>query len=104
MATPEQRRSVRSEGDEWDIASSVGYTALLVAGWRAIHTASPHPLAADRFADLFITASGDPYLTGLLADPPTAEDATVFPHGRTPPEVDVKVDAVLRSEYLIATR
>ncbi|MGH3561043.1 MAG: class I SAM-dependent methyltransferase [Mycobacterium sp.] len=83
MATPEQRKSVRSEGegrgDQWDIASSVGYTALLVAGWRAVHTASPHPLAADQYAGVFITASGDPYLTGLLAHPPATEDATVFP-------------------------
>ncbi len=79
MTTPEQPRSMRSEGDRWDIVSSVGYTALLVAGWRAVHTASPHPLAADQYAGLFITASGDPYLTGLLADPPATEDATVFP-------------------------
>jgi methyltransferase (TIGR00027 family) len=79
MTTPGQPRSVRSEGDQWDIASSVGYTALLVAGWRAVHTASPHPTAADHYAELFITASGDPYLTGLLADPPLTEDATVFP-------------------------
>jgi methyltransferase (TIGR00027 family) len=75
----EQRRSVRAEGDQWDVSSSVGYTALLVAGWRAVHAAGPYPLAADHDAKLFIAASGDPYLTGLLADPPTAEDATVFP-------------------------
>ncbi|HET9876209.1 MAG TPA: SAM-dependent methyltransferase, partial [Mycobacterium sp.] len=79
MATPDQRKSVRSDHDEWGIASSVGYTALLVAGWRAVHTAGPEPLARDPYAGLFITASGDPYLTGLLADPPATEDATAFP-------------------------
>ncbi len=79
MATPGQRRSVRFEHDEWDITGSVGYTALLVAGWRAIHTAGPRPVASDRYAKLFVTASGDPYLTALLADPPVSTDATVFP-------------------------
>lgn len=69
----------RSDDDEWDIASSVGYTALLVAGWRAVHATSPDPLARDDYARLFITASADPYLTGVLANPPTSETATAFP-------------------------
>lgn len=69
----------RSDDDEWDIVSSVGYTALLVAGWRAVHATSPDPLARDDYAKLFITASADPYLTGVLANPPTSETATAFP-------------------------
>jgi methyltransferase (TIGR00027 family) len=70
---------MRSDDDEWDIVSSVGYTALLVAGWRALHAVSAQPLARDEYAKLFITASADPYLTGLLADPGTSEGATTFP-------------------------
>ena len=70
---------VRSDDDEWDIVSSVGYTALLVAGWRALHAMSAQPLVRDDYAKHFITASADPYLTGLLADPGTSEGATVFP-------------------------
>jgi methyltransferase (TIGR00027 family) len=69
----------RSDDDEWDIVSSVGYTALLVAGWRAVHATSPDPLVRDEYAELFITASADPYLNGLLADPPTSQTATAFP-------------------------
>jgi methyltransferase (TIGR00027 family) len=70
---------VRSDDDEWDIVSSVGYTALLVAGWRALHAMSAQPLVRDDYAKHFITASADPYLTGLLADPGTSEGATAFP-------------------------
>ncbi|OBI41536.1 SAM-dependent methyltransferase [Mycobacterium kyorinense] len=69
----------RSDDDEWDIVTSVGYTALLVAGWRALHAADREPLARDDYAKHFINASGDPYLTGLLADPETSEGATAFP-------------------------
>ncbi|MGA8544010.1 MAG: SAM-dependent methyltransferase, partial [Mycobacterium sp.] len=70
---------VRTDHDDWDIVSSVGYTALLVAGWRAIHALSARPLVRDDYASHFITASADPYLTGMLADPGTSEGATVFP-------------------------
>ncbi len=71
--------TLRSEDDEWDIVSSVGYTALLVAGWRALHAVSAQPLARDEYAKVFIAASEDPYLNGLLANPGTSEGATVFP-------------------------
>ncbi len=71
--------TVRSDDDEWDIVTSVGYTALLVAGWRALHAKSSQPLVRDEYARHFITASADPYLTDLLADPGTSEGATAFP-------------------------
>lgn len=71
--------SVRSDNDEWDIVTSVGYTALLVAGWRALHTMTAQPLARDDYAQHFITASGDPYLTSVVLNPGTSEGATAFP-------------------------
>ncbi|MGH3968234.1 MAG: class I SAM-dependent methyltransferase [Mycobacterium sp.] len=70
---------MRSDHDEWDIVSSVGYTALMVAGWRALHAIDPQPLVRDEYAKHFITASADPYLTGLLANPGTTEGETAFP-------------------------
>src|SRR5579875_1797962 len=76
MTTPGWQRR---DDDQWDIISGVGYTALLVAGWRAVHAVSPQPLAQDDYARHFITAAADPYLTGLLANPPTTENATTFP-------------------------
>src|ERR1700753_3138342 len=69
----------RPDDDTWDIVSSVGYTALLVAGWRALHAVSDHPLVRDDYAKYFIAASADPFLNGALADPGTSEGAVTFP-------------------------
>ncbi len=77
-ASPEYG-SLRSDDDHWDIVSGVGYTALLVAGWRALHAVSPRALVRDDYAKLFITASQDPYLAGVLANPGTSVDETAFP-------------------------
>lgn len=71
--------SLRSDDDQWDIVSSVGYTALLVAGWRAVHAVSAQPLVRDEYAKLFIEASQDPYLAGALANPGSTDDQTAFP-------------------------
>jgi methyltransferase (TIGR00027 family) len=71
--------SLRSDDDQWDIVSSVGYTALLVAGWRALHAVSARPLVRDEYARVFIAASRDPFLAGVLANPGTSEDETAFP-------------------------
>jgi methyltransferase (TIGR00027 family) len=71
--------SLRTEDDQWDIVSSVGYTALLVAGWRAMHALSPQPLVRDEYAKLFISASQDSYLAGVLANPGSNDDETAFP-------------------------
>ena len=79
MTTTPEFGSLRSDDDHWDIVSSVGYTALLVAGWRALHAVSPQPLVRDEYAKLFIAASQDPYLAGVLANPGTSEDETAFP-------------------------
>jgi methyltransferase (TIGR00027 family) len=79
MSTTPEFGSQRSDEDDWDIVSSVGYTALVVAGWRALHALSPHPLVRDEYAKDFISASQDPYLAGVLANPPTSDDETAFP-------------------------
>lgn len=71
--------SLRSENDQWGIVSSVGYTALLVAGWRAVHALSPQPLVRDEYAKVFIEASDDPYLAAALANPGSSDDETAFP-------------------------
>jgi len=79
MSTSPEFGSLRSDDDHWDIVSGVGYTALLVAGWRALHAAGPQPLVRDEYAQLFIAASRDPYLTDVLAHPGGTEDETAFP-------------------------
>lgn len=77
--TTSEYGSRRSDDDQWDIVSGVGYTALLVAGWRALDTVGPQPLAPDEYAKYFIAASGDAYLNDQLAHPPTSVDETAFP-------------------------
>ena len=79
MSTTPEFGSLRSDDDHWDIVSSVGYTALLVAGWRALHAVSPQPLVRDEYAKVFIAASQDPYLAAVLANPGTSEDEMAFP-------------------------
>src|ERR1700731_3908318 len=49
---------VRSEGDTWDITTSVGSTALFVATARALEAQKPEPLVVDPYAELFCRAVG----------------------------------------------
>jgi len=79
LSTSPEFGSLRSDDDHWDIVSSVGYTALLVAGWRALHAVSPDPLVSDEYAKVFIAASRDPYLADVLANPGTSDDELAFP-------------------------
>jgi methyltransferase (TIGR00027 family) len=56
--------SGRSEDDTWDIATSVGATAVMVASARAVETASEQPLIRDEFAQMLIDG---PELATLVA-------------------------------------
>ncbi len=49
---------MRSEGDSWDITTSVGSTALFVATARALEAQKPDPLAVDPYAAMFCRAVG----------------------------------------------
>jgi methyltransferase (TIGR00027 family) len=49
---------VRSEGDTWDITTSVGATALFVATARALEAQKPDPVAVDPYAEVFCRAVG----------------------------------------------
>jgi methyltransferase (TIGR00027 family) len=60
---------MRTEGDTWDIVSSVGMTALGVAAARAIETKRPDALVHDEYAALFVVASGDSDMNQLITDP-----------------------------------
>ncbi|OBB28580.1 SAM-dependent methyltransferase [Mycolicibacterium peregrinum] len=48
----------RTEGDSWDLATSVGATATGVAASRALATKQPDPLINDPFADALVRAVG----------------------------------------------
>ena len=58
--------SARTEGDSWDLASSVGATATMVAASRALASREPDPLLDDRFAEPLVRAVAHPFFTRML--------------------------------------
>jgi O-methyltransferase involved in polyketide biosynthesis len=48
----------RSDNDTWDLASSVGATASMVAAARAVATRRPNPLINDPYAEVLVRAAG----------------------------------------------
>ncbi|OBB64122.1 class I SAM-dependent methyltransferase [Mycobacterium sp. 852014-50255_SCH5639931] len=58
--------SARTEGDSWDLASSVGATATMVAASRALASRKPDPLLDDRFAEPLVRAVGHPFFVRML--------------------------------------
>jgi methyltransferase (TIGR00027 family) len=56
----------RTDNDNWDLASSVGATATMVAAARAMASRAPEPLIADPFADPLVRAVGIGFFTQLL--------------------------------------
>ncbi|MEB3065365.1 class I SAM-dependent methyltransferase [[Mycobacterium] zoologicum] len=62
---------MRSEGDSWDITTSVGMTALRVAAARALEARKPDPLVVDPYAEVFCRAAGGDWaavVDGSLSD------------------------------------
>jgi methyltransferase (TIGR00027 family) len=57
----------RTEGDTWDLASSVGATATMVAAARAMAGRAERPLINDPFAEPLVRAVGVDVLTRLAA-------------------------------------
>ncbi|MQY20621.1 class I SAM-dependent methyltransferase [Nocardia macrotermitis] len=70
---------MRTDGDTWDIVSSVGITALGVATFRATETALPDALIRDEYARLFVEAAAEPRSLQALAAP---EDSEFLPVAR----------------------
>ena len=56
----------RSDNDSWDLASSVGATATMVAAQRAIASRGPNPLIDDPYAEPLVRAVGADFVTGVL--------------------------------------
>ena len=56
----------RTDDDSWDLSSSVGATATMVAASRALATRSDRPLINDPFAEPLVRAVGMPYFIRLL--------------------------------------
>jgi len=60
--------SLRTDDDTWDIATSVGATAVMVAAARARETAKDDPLIRDPFAELLVAGAG-PGVWSLMGNP-----------------------------------
>lgn len=81
--------ALRSHDDTWDIATSVGSTAVMVAAARAFETDQPDPLIRDPYARILVDGAGtgvwdsvlDSGLTAKLADI-DADMAVIFTHMR----------------------
>ena len=56
----------RTDGDTWDLASSVGATATMVAAARAVASARPDPVINDEFAAPLVRAVGVEFFTKLV--------------------------------------
>lgn len=56
----------RTDDDSWDLASSVGATATMVAAARALATGEAEPLIDDPFAEPLVRAVGIDFFTRLL--------------------------------------
>jgi methyltransferase (TIGR00027 family) len=64
----------RTDNDTWDLATSVGATATMVAAARAIATKADNPLIDDRFAEPLVRAVGVDFLTKLATGELAAAD------------------------------
>lgn len=58
--------SQRSAGDSWDLASSVGATATMVAAARAVASEQDDPIISDPFAAPLVRAVGLDFFTRLV--------------------------------------
>jgi methyltransferase (TIGR00027 family) len=61
--------TMRTHDDTWDIKTSVGSTAVMVAAARAIETDRPDPLIRDPYAKLLVTNAGANVLWEAMLDP-----------------------------------
>ena len=82
--------TLRTDDDTWDIATSVGTTAVMVAAARAVETDKPDPLIRDPYAKLLVSRAGTGVWESMLDDSLIAkiesfdpETAAIFHHMRS---------------------
>ena len=74
----------RTDNDTWDLASSVGATATMVAAARAVASRADDPVINDPFAEPLVRAVGVDFFTKLATGELTAEDLDVDSDGQNP--------------------
>jgi methyltransferase (TIGR00027 family) len=75
--------STRYDGDTWDLASSVGVTATMVAAARAVASRDDRPLIDDPYAEPLVRAVGVDLLTRLATGEVNAGDLNDVHDGAT---------------------
>lgn len=71
----------RTDQDTWDLASSVGATATMVAAARALASGGTNPIINDPFAAPLVRAVGLDFFRRLVDGEVTAPDADAAPRG-----------------------
>ncbi|CAM2756726.1 SAM-dependent methyltransferase [Mycobacterium intermedium] len=61
--------TLRTHDDTWDIRTSVGTTAVMVAAARAVETEQPDPLIRDPYAKLLVTNANAGVIWEAMLDP-----------------------------------
>lgn len=75
----------RTDDDTWDLATSVGATATMVAAQRALASSRPDPLIEDPYAEPLVRAVGVDYFTKLATADFDSEQMEAMNHlGITP--------------------
>lgn len=74
----EHTGTARTDTDSWDLASSVGATATMVAAARAMASRDPRRLIDDPFAEPLVRAVGIPFFIDMLDG---RLDLASFPNG-----------------------
>src|SRR5512144_1436140 len=69
--------ALRTDDDTWDIATSVGSTAVMVAAARAAETARPDRLINDPYAQILVEGAGTGVWEQMLDEEVTAKLAAV---------------------------
>jgi methyltransferase (TIGR00027 family) len=80
----------RTEGDTWDLASSVGATATGVAASRALASKQPNPLINDPFADTLVKAVGLEYCNRMADGDLAFGDDPLFTRQRMCEQIAVR--------------
>lgn len=70
----------RTDNDTWDLATSVGATATMVAAGRARASKADHPLIEDQFAEPLVRAVGIDFFTKWAAGELESADVDIPDH------------------------
>ncbi len=91
--------STRYDGDGWDLASSVGVTATMVAAARAMATRAENPLINDPYAEPLVRAVGVDLLTRLATGEFNVADLDDDPQRPLGPIGDVADNMAVRTRF-----